>query len=83
MDTTLLVEDGMQPVMVTVPHVRNFNSQLNSGAVVVRTIYDGVILDESGTTETNRKALTGLPAYNLKFTGFTFYPKNMGQAATY
>lgn len=53
------VEPGMPPIIISIPNVRNFNADLNSGVLVIRTIYDGVVLDESGTTDTNRKALTG------------------------
>lgn len=60
LDTELRIEAGMEPVIVKILNVRNFNEDKNSGVVVVQTIYDAVILDDSGTTETNRKATTGL-----------------------
>ena len=50
------VELGMKPIIVEIPNIKSFGADLNSGVVVVRTIYDGVVLDESGTTEENRKA---------------------------
>jgi hypothetical protein len=46
----------MPPVVITIPNIRNFKEDLNSGVLVIRTLYDGVVLDESGTTDTNRKA---------------------------
>ena len=61
------VEPGMLPIVISIPNVRNFVEDLNSGVLVIRTLYDGyiyiiiirVVLDESGTTEVNRKATTG------------------------
>jgi hypothetical protein len=68
----------MPPVNVTIPHIRNFNPELSSGVVVIKTSYDGIILDESGSSDTNRKALTGVIATTLSFNTFTFYPKTEG-----
>lgn len=53
------VETEMQPIQISIPNIRNFKEDLNSGVLVIRTIYDGVVLDDSGTTNTNRKALSG------------------------
>lgn len=80
------VEPGMPPIVVRIPNVRNFNEDLYSGVVVVSTMYDGVVLDASGTTDTNRKALTGAAASFLTTNtqySLTFYPLNEGQLATY
>jgi hypothetical protein len=56
LDQPMKVEPGMPPVVITIPNIRNFKEDLNSGVLVIRTLYDGVVLDESGTTDTNRKA---------------------------
>jgi hypothetical protein len=32
---------GMLPIIVLIPNVKNFGEDLNSGVVVVRTLYDG------------------------------------------
>ncbi len=63
--------------------IRNFKPELNSGVVVIRTIYDNVILDESGTSETNRKASFGVSASLLNYSDLTFYPKTEGTQAIY
>lgn len=31
----------MLPIIVLIPNVKNFGEDLNSGVVVVRTLYDG------------------------------------------
>ena len=50
--------------------------------VVVTTMYDSIVLDESGTVENNRKATTGLEAKYLSDpTTFTlsYYPTTEGE----
>ncbi|EAR83210.3 hypothetical protein TTHERM_01002750 (macronuclear) [Tetrahymena thermophila SB210] len=83
LDDYLYVVDGMQPVIISIPHVKNIGPQLSTGVVVVSTQYDQVTLDESGTTTTNRKATTGVSAQVLKVKNFSYSPLNEGQIATY
>jgi hypothetical protein len=83
LDTRLDIEPGMEPVRLTFPHIRNFNSELSSGVVVVATYYDGLVLDESGSDVTNRKAVTSKEALALSVTGFDYYPRNAGNVARY
>ncbi|CAD8148432.1 unnamed protein product [Paramecium octaurelia] len=85
LDTELRIEAGMEPVIVTILNVRNFNEDKNSGVIVVQTIYDAVVLDDSGTTETNRKATSGLKATFMTNTQYSllYYPLTEGVQATY
>ena len=46
-------------------HITNFNPELTSDVIKVRTTYDGLIIDESGNAETNRKAETGFAAIDI------------------
>ena len=50
----------MLPVNFRFPHVISFSSELSSGVITVRSLYDNVVLDDSGTSEENRKATTGV-----------------------
>jgi hypothetical protein len=72
----------MPAVNILIPNVKNYAEDLNSGAVVVTTMYDANILDQTGTTTDRSKATTGSLA--LIGTGtFTFSPMNEGVVATY
>lgn len=68
----------MKPVIISIPHIKNIGPELNTGVVVVKTIYDEVVLDESGTSVTNRKAATGVSAKILNVQNFDYYPQNEG-----
>jgi hypothetical protein len=59
----LKVVPGGDPITILFPNIKNYNSELDSGPISVRTMYDNVVLDDSGDSETNRKATTGLDAY--------------------
>ena len=83
LDQQLDIEPGMQPVRITFPHIKNFNAELSSGVVVVTTFYDGLVLDESGSDSTNRKAVTSKEALPLSVTAFDYYPRNGGNIARY
>lgn len=78
LDDYLYVVDGMDPVVISIPHVKNIGPELSTGVVVVKTIYDEITLDESGTTVTNRKATTGVSAIILSVSSFTYAPLNEG-----
>lgn len=80
LDSELRIEAGMEPVIVKILNVRNFNEDKNSGVVVIKTIYDAVVLDDSGTTETNRKATSGLKATFMNNTQYSllYYPTTEG-----
>lgn len=78
LDDFLYVVDGMSPVVISIPHVQNIGPELSTGVVVVKTIYDEINLDESGTTVTNRKAVTGVSALILKIQSFSYTPLNEG-----
>jgi len=80
LDTELRIEAGMEPVIVKILNVRNFNEDKNSGVIVIQTIYDAVVLDDSGTTETNRKATSGLKATFMSNTQYSllYYPITEG-----
>lgn len=60
LDKELRVVPGMLPVNFRFPHIISFSSELSSGVITVRSIYDNVVLDDSGTSEENRKATTGV-----------------------
>ncbi|EGR30460.1 hypothetical protein IMG5_131340 [Ichthyophthirius multifiliis] len=83
LDDYLYVEDGMEPVIISIKNVKNISPELNSGVVVVKTEYDQVILDESGSTNENRKVITGVAARTLYIHSFNYYPRNEGQSSTY
>ena len=78
LDKELKIEDGMKPVIITIPNVRNFNPELQSGVLTIKTIYDTVILDESSTIDTNRKASTSLSASLISINSFIISPTTMG-----
>ena len=59
---TLTIAAGTSSVTVLLPSIYNYNTELDSGPVTIRTIYDNVVLDDSGDSETNRKATTGTDA---------------------
>ena len=48
----------MLPVNFRFPHVISFSSELSSGVITVRSLYDNVVLDDSGTSEENRQVNT-------------------------
>lgn len=83
----LVVEAGTPSVTILIPKVYNFNTELDSGQITIRTIYDNVILDDSGDSETNRKATTGLDAPLMESTknynAFVYEPKTEGATAFY
>ena len=62
----LKVVDGGLPITILFPNIKNYNSELDSGPISIRTMYDNVVLDDSGDSESNRKATTGLEAYLMK-----------------
>lgn len=64
----------MEPVMISIPHIKNFKEELNSGVISVRMIYDEITLDESGNLDLQRKALTGKTHVVLAFDNFSFFP---------
>lgn len=74
LDDYLYVVDGMKPVIISIPHIKNIGPELSTGVVVVKTSYDNIVLDESGTTVTNRKANTGVSARILVVKTFSFSP---------
>ena len=82
-DKKLEIEPGMDPLIFVFPHVTNFNEELSSGVIVVKATYDGVVLDDSGNGEENRKAETSSQSSLLSFSGFTFTPTTEGQTANY
>lgn len=82
-DEQLDIEPGMEPVKVTFPQIKNFNAELSSGVISVSTYYDGLVLDESGSDVSNRKAITSKEALPLSVTSFNYYPKNEGSPARY
>lgn len=85
LDAELRIEAGMDPIVVSIPNVKNFAEDLNSGVIRVRTLYDAVTLDDSGTTEENRKATSGLAANFLDAANYsmTFLPTTEGELANY
>ena len=83
LDERLDIEPGMEPVRLVFPHIMNFNAELSSGVVKVTTSYDGLTLDESGSDESNRKAVTSKEARVLAVTSFDYYPRNEANVATY
>lgn len=83
LDEQLDIEPGMEPIRITFPHIKNFNAELSSGVIVVTTYYDGLVLDESGSDSTNRKAVTSKEALPLSVTSFDYYPRNGGNIARY
>lgn len=40
LDDYLYVVDGMDPVIISIPHVKNIGPELSTGVVVINTIYD-------------------------------------------
>lgn len=62
----LKVVSGGPPITILFPNIKNYNSELDSGPISIRTMYDNVVLDDSGDSESNRKATTGLEAYLMK-----------------
>lgn len=40
LDNYLYVVDGMKPVIISIPHVKNIGPELSTGVVVVKTMYD-------------------------------------------
>ena len=83
LDQRLDIEPGMEPVRITFPQIKNFNAELSSGVVSVSTYYDGLVLDESGSDVSNRKAITSKEALPLTVSSFDYYPKNEGGPARY
>jgi len=83
LDERLDIEPGMQPVRLAFPHIFNFNAELSSGVVKVATNYDGLVLDESGADESNRKAVTSKEARLLSVSFFDYFPRNEANVATY
>lgn len=85
LDAELRIEAGMEPVKISFPNIKNFPEDLNSGVVRVRTLYDSVVLDDSGTTEQGRKATTGLAAKFMAASSYslTYFPTTESESATY
>jgi len=82
-DEALTIEPGMEPVRIMLPHIMNFNAELSSGVVKVTTSFDGLVIDESGTDESNRKATTSKTAALLASCSVAYEPKNEGNVARY
>jgi hypothetical protein len=82
-DERLDIEPGMEPIRITFPQIKNFNAELSSGVVTVSTYYDGLVLDESGSDVSNRKAITSKEALPLTVSSFDYYPRNEGSPARY
>jgi hypothetical protein len=83
LDKRFEVEAGQEPIRLHFPHIKNFNAELSSGVVKVTTYFDGLVLDESGSEETNRKCFTVKTAAVLAVSNFDYYPRNEGNIATY
>ena len=83
LDRPLVVEPGSLPVIFTFPDIYNFNAELSSGVIQVKTMYDGYILDESGNDPKNRKAVTGRDTNPLEVVDFTYNPKTEAISAVY
>ena len=83
----LVINAGTPPVTIYFPNIYNYNSELDSGPVTIRTIYDNVILDDSGDSETNRKATTGvdssLMVTGVNYMNFLIEPKTESVSAFY
>ena len=73
----------MLPVIFTFRKIMNFSPQLASSVVIIKTYYDNQILDDSGSDETNRKAVTGLSNSVLTTLSFSCTPKTEGETASY
>ena len=83
LNSPMIMNANMLPINIIFPHIINFNSELSSGDIIVRVVYDGIVLDQAGTTDTNRKAITGVLSATLGYSSFSFVPKTEGQYATY
>jgi len=83
----LTISAGTPPVTIYFPNVYNYNTELDSGPITIRTIYDNVVLDDSGDSETNRKATTGIDASlmvsNVNYLGFGYEPQTESATAFY
>jgi len=84
LDRALIVEPGSKSVDLIFHEITNFNPELSSDVIKIRTTYDGLIIDESGNAETNRKAETGFESIQiLNIEEFTFTPTTEGVPANY
>ena len=86
MDKELRVVPGMEPVKFRFTDIVSFSSELSSGVITVRSIYDNVVLDDSGTSEENRKATTGVESQQLLIEsggGLSYVPTTEGERANY
>ena len=80
----MVVEPGSKSVDMIFNHITNFNPELSSDVIKVRTTYDGLIIDESGNAESNRKAETGFEATVLPtIKSFSFSPTTEGVPSNY
>jgi len=84
---TLTIAAGTPPVTVFLPNIMNYNTELDSGPVTIRTLYDNVVLDLSGDTNTNRQATTGIGAFLMvsgtNYLNFAYEPQTEAATAFY
>lgn len=83
LDKELVIEPGSLPVKMVFPHIKNFNAELSSGAISIKTIYNGLVIDESGSSTVGRKAVTGVLATTLTVKEFKISPTTEGVPANY
>ena len=75
--------DANKNIVVVFKNIQNLASELRSGNIIVMTKYNNMIIDDTGTDETNRKVQTSQYAEDLAIVGVEFYPLNESEEATY
>ena len=59
------------------------NPELTTGSITITTSYDNVVLDNTGSDETNRKFVTTVAPSTLVFSDFKFIPFTECEIANY
>lgn len=77
------IYDSTKNIVVVFKNIQNLASELRSGNIIVMTKYNNMIIDDTGTDETNRKVQTSQYAEDLTPVTTEFWPVNESEEATY
>ena len=77
------IYDSTKNIVVVFKNIQNLASELRSGNIIVMTKYNNMIIDDTGTDETNRKVQTTQYAEDLSIISFAFHPLNEAEEASY
>ena len=75
--------NSFEPIVASFERISTYSSQLTSGAIILTTQYDNVLIEDTGSNENGRKATTGKSAADLPVLSFSFSPTTEADTAKY